>query len=175
MFNRREFLNSLGAAGAAGILSGRPPRAEAQETVRRFRIWDVHSHLHSVPGDTPEKRMEVLVRCADRLGIERIILSQGYSSVLHPTADQIREENDRVMRAVRAFPDRAYGSVYLSPSYLDFSLQELDRCVRDGPMVSIGEIEAEARCNVPGMGPIAERPVAMHLPILQPQWAQAGR
>src|SRR5437762_14090044 len=114
MFNRRKILNSFFAGGALGLLGDSRPLA-AQETIRRFRIWDVHSHLHSVPGDTPEKRMEVLVRCADRLGIERIILSQGYSSVLHPTADQIREENDRVMRAVRAFPDRAYGSVYLSP------------------------------------------------------------
>src|SRR5947208_824428 len=169
MFNRREFLNSLGAAGAAGILSGRPPRAEAQETVRRFRIWDIHSHLHSVPGDTPEKRMEVLIRCADRLGIERL-LSQGYSSQFHPTADQIRVENDRVMLAVRRFPDRAYGSVYLSPSFLEFSLREFDRCVRDGPMIGIGELEADKRCNAPELDAIVERAVSMNAPILQHTW-----
>ena len=29
---------------------------EAQPTVRRFRIWDAHSHLHSAPGDTPGAR-----------------------------------------------------------------------------------------------------------------------
>src|SRR5438034_9962452 len=155
MFNRREFLNSLGAAGAAGILSGTPPRAGAQQTIRRFRIWDVHSHLHSVPGDTPEKRMEVLVRCADRLGIERIILSQGYSSVLHPSADLIRTENDRVLAAVRRFPQRAYGSVYLSPSFLDFSLREFDRCLRDGPMVGIGELEAARLDNASALVRIA--------------------
>src|SRR5437773_6302566 len=86
----------------------------------------------------------------------------------------LSEENDRVMRAVRRFPDRAYGSVYLSPAYLDFSLQEFDRCVRDGPMVSIGEIEAEARSNVRDMDPIAERAVAMNLPILQHEWLKAG-
>ena len=55
--------------------------------------------------------MAVLVRAADRLGIERLLLSQGYSANFHPTADQLREENDRVLRAVRRFPDRAYGSV----------------------------------------------------------------
>src|SRR5437867_10798492 len=135
MFSRRGLLSSLGA----GLLHGQPVQS------RRFRIWDVHSHLHSVPGDTPEKRIEVLVRCADRLGIERVILSQGNSTVLHPTADQIREENDRVMRAVRRFPDRAYGSVYLSPSFVDFSLREFDRCVRDGPLVGIGELEIDKR------------------------------
>jgi hypothetical protein len=139
-----------------------------------MRIWDQHAHLASVPGDTPEQRMAFLVKCMDRLGVERLILSQGYSADQHPTPDQFREENDRVMRAVKAFPDRAYGSVYLSPAYLDFSLQEFDRCVRDGPMVSIGEIEAEARCNVPEMDPIAERAVAMNLPILQHEFLKTG-
>ncbi|OLE85266.1 MAG: amidohydrolase [Acidobacteria bacterium 13_1_20CM_2_60_10] len=139
-----------------------------------MRIWDQHAHLGSVPGNTPEERMAFLVKCMDRVGVERLILSQGYSADEHPTPDQIRGENDRVMRAVKAFPDRAYGSVYLSPAYLDFSLQEFDRCVRDGPMVCIGEIEAEARCNVPEMDPIAERAVAMNLPILQHEWLKAG-
>jgi len=147
-----------------GLLSGEPMQSA------RFRIWDIHSHLHSVPGDTPEKRMEVLIRCADRLGIERLILSQGYSAQLHPTADQIREENDRVMLAVRRFPQRAYGSVYLSPLFLDFSLREFDRCVRDGPMIGIGELEADMRCNAPELDPIVERAVSMKAPILQHTW-----
>jgi len=133
----------------------------------------MHSHLGAVPADTPEKRMEILVRCMDRLGIERLLLSQGYSADEHPTPAQFHEENERVMRAVKAFPDRAYGSVYLSPAYLDFSLQEFDRYVRDGPMVAIGEIEAEARANVAEMDPIAERAIAMNVPILQHEWLNA--
>ena len=143
MFTRRSVLNSLVAGGASGLLAGRQQIYAAQPAGRRFRIWDAHSHLHSAPGDTPEVRMEALIRCVDRLGIERIILSQGYSADLHPTPDQLREENNRVLRAVRRFPERAYGSVYLSPSFLEFSLQEFDRCVRDGPMVGVGELEAE--------------------------------
>jgi predicted TIM-barrel fold metal-dependent hydrolase len=169
MLSRRTVLNSLVAGGASELLARSQP-VEVQSTVRRFRIWDAHSHLHSAPGDTPEARMEVLVRCADRLGIERIILSQGYSADLHPTREQMREENDRVLRAVRRFPDRAYGSVYLSPSFLDFSLQEFDRCVRDGPMVGVGELEADMRCNAPELDPIVERAIAMKAPILQHTW-----
>src|SRR5438105_8902377 len=117
---RRTVLNSVLAGGAAGLLGSASSLAGAQAATR-FRIWDDHTHLHSVPGDTPEARMEVLVRCADRLGIERLILSQGYSANFHPTPDQFREENDRVMRAVRRFPERSYGSVFLSPSFLEFS------------------------------------------------------
>jgi hypothetical protein len=67
--------------------------------------------------------MKALVRCAGPLGIERLILSQGYSANLSL--------------------DRAYGPVYLSPSFLEFSLREFDRCVRDGPMVGVGELEID--------------------------------
>jgi predicted TIM-barrel fold metal-dependent hydrolase len=170
MFTRRTVLNSLAAGGALGLLGSSRPLDATQAPAPHFRIWDAHSHLHSVPGDTPEARMDVLIRCADRLGIERLILSQGYSADLHPTPDQLREENNRVLRALRRFPDRAYGSVYLSPSFLDFSLQEFDRCMRDGPMVGVGELEADKRCNAPELDPIVERAISMKAPILQHTW-----
>jgi predicted TIM-barrel fold metal-dependent hydrolase len=127
-----------------------------------------------VPGETPEERIEVLIRCADRFGIERLILSQGFSSSLHPTVDLLRQENDRVVRAVRRFPDRAYGSVYLSPSFPEFSLQEFDARVRDGPMVAIGELEIDKRCNVPEMDAIVERAISMKAPILQHTWMKVN-
>ena len=161
MINRRTFLQSCCASLSA---------ASAQS----IRIWDDHCHLGSVPGDTPEERMEVLIQCADRLGIERLLLSQGYSANLHPTADQLREENDRVLRAVRRFPDRSFGSVYLSPAHPEFSVQEFDRCVRDGPMISVGELEADKPCNVPEMEPIVERAASMKAIVLQHTWLKTG-
>jgi len=170
MFHRRTLLTSICAGGAWGILRGQPQRPGLPGAARRFRVWDAHSHLHAVPGDTPEQRMEVLIGCADRLGIERLIVSQGYSANLHPAPEQFREENDRVMRAVRRFPGRAFGSVYLSPSFSEFSLREFDRCVRDGPMVGIGELEIDKRCNVPEMDAIVERAISMKAPILQHTW-----
>jgi predicted TIM-barrel fold metal-dependent hydrolase len=104
------------------------------------------------------------------LGIERLVVSQGFGTSLHPSREQLREENDRVMRAVKRFPDRAYGSVYLSPSFGDFSLKEFDRCVRDGPMVAVGELEVDTRCNAAILDPIVERAVAMKAVIMQHTW-----
>ena len=174
MLNRRTFLHGFCASGGAALLASPAPSA-TQAAGAHPRIWDIHSHLHGVPGDTPEQRMEFLIRCADRQGIERLILSQGYSDPLHPNPEQLRQENDRVLRAVRRFPDRAYGSVYLSPSYLDVSLQEFDRCVRDGPMIGVGELETDKRCNAPELDPIVERAVAMKAPILPALLAQDRR
>ena len=176
MLNRRTLLKSFCAGSALALAEAKAEGFRGNsELGGDLRIWDQHSHLGSVPRDTPEERMAFLVKCMDRVGVERLILSQGYSADQHPNPpERFRLENDRVMRAVKAFPDRAYGSVYLSPALPDFSMQELNRCVRDGPMVMIGEVEADARCNVPGMDPIAEWAVANEVVILQHEWLKAG-
>jgi len=176
MLNRRTFLQTVGAGGALGLTQAKAwDTSGAADLGENLRIWDQHAHLGQVPGDTPEERMAFLVKCMDRIGVERLILSQGYSDDRHPNPpEQFRLENDRVMWAVKAFPDRAYGSVYLTPARLDFSLQELNRCVRDGPMVMIGEIEVDARCNIPDMDPIAEWAAANEVVILQHEWLKTG-
>src|SRR5207237_5126492 len=56
----------------------------------------------------------------------------------------------------------------------EFSVQEFNRCVRDGPMISVGEIEADRRCNVPEMDFIIERAASMKAPILQHTWLKTG-
>jgi predicted TIM-barrel fold metal-dependent hydrolase len=133
------------------------------------QIWDVHCHLTSLAGETAEERMTQLVKFADRLGIDRVMLSLGFAIEHDPSPAQLREENDQVLRALRRWPDRALGFVYLSPNQLDFSLQEFDRCVRDGPMVGIKLLTAK-RCSAPELDPIVERALAMKAPILQHTW-----
>jgi predicted TIM-barrel fold metal-dependent hydrolase len=132
---RRTALKGMGCSLMLACTRTAPGSTGFGDNTESFhpRIWDIHSHLGNLPGDTAELRMEALVRFMDRIGVERVILSQGFDQyVEHPSPDQVREENDRVMRAVKRFPDRAYGSVYLSPDHVDFGLQEFDRCVRDG-------------------------------------------
>ena len=174
--NRRTVLKGLAAGFIAnGVPAGAVGTDEEFRFEGFFSIWDAHSHLGSLHGDTPEERMAVLVRHMDRLGIERLILSQGYEQyVSHSTPDQIRIENDRVMRAVRHFPDRAYGSLYLNPENVAFCLQELDRCIRNGPMVCIGEIQTDVLCSSAALDPIVERATAMNVPILQHTWMKTG-
>jgi uncharacterized protein len=172
--NRRDVMRGM-VAGlvAAGVpLNGQDADPSASKPAERnYRIWDVHSHLEALPGDTPEARIELLVRHMDRLGVERLILSQGFGQYeYHATPEQVRIENDRVMQAVKHFPDRAYGSLYLNPEHTEFCLEEFDRCVRDGPMVNIGEIETDVRCNSPLLDPIVERAVALNVPFCQHTW-----
>ncbi|MGH9325915.1 MAG: amidohydrolase family protein [Terriglobia bacterium] len=181
--SRREFLSSATAlAAAVPILGGAaqlpaPGSQQVARDLKAFRAWDVHSHMDGLPGDTPEERVDVLVQHMDRLGIERLILSQGYAEydeeVSGPTPQQLRIENDRVMRAVRHVPNRAYGSVFLNPKYPDSCLEEFDRCVKNGPMVGVGEMEGYVLCSSPVFDPIVERAAAMKAPIIIHAWFDA--
>jgi predicted TIM-barrel fold metal-dependent hydrolase len=118
--------------------------------------------------------MTQLVRYADRLGVQRFILSLGVTlGVQDPTPNQVREANDQVLRALRPFPGRAFGFVYLNPNHLDLSLNEFDRCVRDGPMVGV-KLWVAKRCNASELDPIVERATRMLAPILQHTWLKVG-
>jgi hypothetical protein len=132
-------------------------------------IWDLHCHLAAMSGRTPHERMAELIKHADRLGIERVVVFMGYPFALVPTQQQLREQNDQVLEALSHWHHRAFGFVYLSPAHLDFSLQEFDRCVRDGPMVGI-KLWTARHANVPELDPIIERAASMDAVIFQHTW-----
>ncbi|MSU59857.1 MAG: amidohydrolase [Pedosphaera sp.] len=129
-------------------------------------IWDAHTHFSGVTGDTPEERIGNLLRFADRMGVERICLSMGLNWSHDPAPDELRKSNDEVLRALKHFPDRVFGFVYLSPKHVETSLAELDRCVRDDPMVGV-KLWVAQRCNAPELDPIVRRAVELKAIILQ--------
>ena len=168
--HRRVFLKSV-AAGIAllarktsGAVADPPPVEKAPGPV-----WDGHCHLVGVSGDTPEQRLAELVRYSDRVGIERSVVFMGYPLITDPNPEQLREQNEQVVRAIKAFPDRTLSFAYLNPNYLQFSLEEFDRRVRDGPMVGI-KLWVAKRCSAPELDPIIERAAAMKAVIYQPPW-----
>jgi hypothetical protein len=117
--------------------------------------------------------MKEIVKYLDRMGIDRVMLSLGYPLEYNPSPQQLHEENDQVLRAIKYRPDRAFGFVYLNPNYLKVSLDEFDRCVRDGPMVGVKLLVAK-RCNAPELDPIVERAATMKAAILQHTWLKVS-
>ena len=134
-----------------------------------FEIWDLHCHLDGVAGDTPEARIEHLLEFADRMGIARLCIYMGLQWSYDPSPEKLREDNDVVLRAIKRFPDRAFGFAYLNPRHTQASLDELNRCVRDGPMVGVKLWVAE-RCNAPELDPIIERATALKAIVFQHTW-----
>src|SRR3954452_12395975 len=100
-------------------------------------IWDVHCHLPAFAGRTPEEKMATLLDYAARMGIARVCVSMGLNLLTHPTPDRLRQQNDEVLAALAHHNARAFGFCYVSGQHVEASLREIDRCIRDGPMVGV--------------------------------------
>jgi predicted TIM-barrel fold metal-dependent hydrolase len=113
------------------------------------------------------------VEIGDRLGIDRFIIYLGFDRKLDPSTSEIRQANDDVLQALSHWNHRAYAFVYLNPNHLEFSLKELDRCVRDGPMVGV-KLWVAKRCDAPEVDAIIERATKYQAVIFQHTWFKVG-
>lgn len=174
---RRTFLASSATATlAAPMLATAAPAAPADPAasawgdaaLRRLGIWDVHCHV-GTPGPTPEKRMEALVKVADRMGVERLCIFMSPPWQYEPTPEQVRKSNDDVLAILKEWSSRAFGFVYLNPQHGRQCLDELERCVADGPMIGI-KLWVAMHCNRREMDPLVERAAALQAVILQHTW-----
>jgi uncharacterized protein len=182
VLSRRRFLTSagLGVAGMAGIgdaagsntsdsefaaVSPASPHPSASATsglvdlatLKALHIWDGHCHLMGFEGASPGERMQNMLRYADRMGIERMCVFLGMEFTFHAGAEAMRKQNDEVMEAVKHSNGRALGYAFMDPYYADDCLEELNRCVRDGPMVGLKfEFDTPALANSPVLDPIIE-------------------
>jgi uncharacterized protein len=169
MSSRRGFLKQVSGGLPMLAVAGSQGPGQPSTLQPPCPVWDGHCHLLGVPGDTPEQRMTGLVKYSDRVGIERSVVFMGLQLVVDPSPDELREQNAQVLRAIKPFRDRAIGYVYLNPNHLAFSLEELDRHVRDGPMVGV-KLWTAKRCNAPELDPIVERAASMGAAIYQHTW-----
>jgi predicted TIM-barrel fold metal-dependent hydrolase len=134
-------------------------------------IWDLHCHLNGVNGRTPEERMAQLLKYADRMGIDRLIIFLGmsFSRSYDPKPDDFRQQNDEVIQAISHWIDRALGFAYLNPNYLQESLDEIDRCLKNGPLVGI-KLWVAAKCDDKAVDTIIERVAELKGVIFQHTW-----
>lgn len=135
-------------------------------------IWDLHTHLAGA-GETPEEASDLLTRCADRLGVERLITFMGRPWSYDPDPADLRRQNDQVLRCLERHPKRLLGFVYVNPKHPEASLAEIDRCVRDGPMVGL-KLWVAVRADDPALDPLVERATALDAVVFQHTWLKSG-
>jgi predicted TIM-barrel fold metal-dependent hydrolase len=116
--------------------------------------------------------MRQIIGYADRMGIERLCLFMGMTWSYDPFPEDMRRQNDEVLAALEGWHERAFGFVYLNPNHVEASLAELDRCVRDGPMVGV-KLWVARHCNTPELDPIVARATALKAPVLQHTYIKA--
>lgn len=167
MINRRDWLVGSTGAAACGLLSCAQRPAGASNDPPRLRqgVWDAHVHLSGFGGSV-QQRVDQLLLHADRMGIERLVISMGTSFIHDPSPEDLVRQNDEVLQAIEHAPQRVLGFVYLNPKHTAASLGEIDRCVLDGPMVGI-KLWIAMRCHRPELDPIVRRAVELRIPVLQ--------
>ncbi|MFK5920748.1 MAG: amidohydrolase family protein [Verrucomicrobiota bacterium] len=133
-------------------------------------IWDLHCHLTSPgQGETATEHARRLIEIGDRHGIERYCVYMGLKFNTDPSPDDLRRQNDAVLEAITAFPDRLFGFVYLSPKHVKASLDELERCVANSPMLGVKLWVAQS-CADPAIDPIIKRAAELKAVIFQHTW-----
>lgn len=168
---RRAMLIGAAQAGIVASIASHyrlPFAAGASSNLHNYQVWDMHGHLNS-PGNTPEEKLDNLLKFADRMGIERVIVFMGYPWDCDPSPDEVRRQNDQVLQAVEHSRGRAFGFVYLNPKYTEESIEELDRCVRDGPLVGV-KLWVAVRCHEKCLDPIVQHAAHLKAPVLQHTW-----
>ncbi len=175
-FSRRTLLARAAAAAAAAAVTpcglSRATPAGAEDAFGHLPAWDGHVHFTGVSGTVPQ-RVATLLSHADRVGIERIVLCMGTRFNYHSLPEDFRRQNDEVLEAIACNPRRVLGFVYLNPQYEEESLAEIDRCVRDGPMVGV-KLWVAMVCSRPPLDRIARRAAELRVPIFQHTYLRTG-
>lgn len=133
-------------------------------------IWDVHCHLaNPLTGRGPEDRLGRLLEVADRMGISRVCVYMGMKWSYDPSPADFRQQNDEVLAAIRRWPDRAFGFVYVNPKHPRESLDEINRCIADGPMVGL-KLWVVMHASDPQLDPIVDRATELKAVVFQHTW-----
>ena len=175
--NRRNFVANT-AASAAGLLLGgsflscsstEKASAIAEfnnrdiiKEVMKYRKIDTHAHVFFNFKNSPEAEVDF----AERLGIDRLMISKFLPSNSIATPEVFRESNDITIRCVKQHPERLIGAMVFNVKYQKESLEEIDRCV-DAGMVGTGELYTQVKINDPLYYPIIEKFIDLKMIMMQ--------
>jgi len=178
---RREFLIQAGLSGVGILMSDafsgctlkEDTRTDGFDLMREVHAYpkiDAHAHV-GLKDEDVDKQIEI----ADRLGIRKMCVSMpitNYSGKEPDGPDQVRKNNDLVLKAVKKYPDRYIGFMTLNPIYQKESLEEIDRCVDLGIAGYKGY--TQVKFSDPLYYPIIERFTDLNMVMLMHAFVQLG-
>jgi len=176
--NRRKFVSSA-AASATGLLTGNSlmgsaskerslttgttiPKENLMKEVLKYRKIDSHAHVFFNLTNSPQAEVDF----AERLGIDRLMISKFMSSTSKATPEVFRESNDIAIKCMKQHPKRLTGMMVFNVTYQKESLEEIDRCV-DAGMVGAGELYTQVKINDPLYYPIIEKFIDLKMIMMQ--------
>ncbi|MEX2568580.1 MAG: amidohydrolase family protein [Cyclobacteriaceae bacterium] len=170
MMTRRKFFSNA-AASASGLaiganLVGFSSRAKTLEVasdlmaeVMKYRKIDSHAHVYFTP-DSPETQIDF----ADRLGIEKLVISRPMAPGSNGLPEEFIKCNDLIIDAVSKFPARFIGQPTINPTYPKASMDEIDRCMDHG--MSGLKLYNHVKLSDPLFYPVIEKFIDLKMVIL---------
>jgi len=174
--NRRKFVTNTVTSGAGlmlgSLLMGSAHREETaaggigdrkknfMEEVLKYRKIDAHAHA-----DDNQYKPEVNLDFADRLGIEKLMISNFIRPFSEGKPDDFRARNSFTIKCMKDHPGRFIGTVALNPAFRKESLEEIDRC-RDAGMTGLGELYNQVKIDDPLYYPIIEKCISLNWNIM---------
>jgi len=174
--NRRGFCSiaagGLASAARHSVAAGgaRETRTNSTQTTGSDApIWDLHCHFSGVSAETVEQRAEQILSYADRMQIQRLVFFMGWPWSKYPKPQEVRRQNDQVLSVLKRWPDRLLGFAYLNAQYPDACLQEIERCIQEGPMVGV-KLWVAHKCNASELDPIIRSCGELNALVYQHTW-----
>lgn len=173
--NRRKFVTNTVTSGAGlmlgSILSGATHKKGPDfntgdrkqpfmQEVLKYRKIDAHAHA-----DENQYKPAVNLDFADRLGIEKLMISNFIRPFSEGKPDDFRARNSFIMKCMKDHPGRFIGTVALNPAFQKESLQEIDRC-RDAGMTGLGELYNQVKIDDPLYYPVIEKCIRLNWNIM---------
>ena len=171
--DRRKFFRNATYSVAGMIIGSNTSEAYAKDKsspssydimkeVMKYRKIDAHEHVGL--GGTVEIQIDI----ADRLNIDKLVISKpipDYAANTPPaTPEAFRKCNDEVLSAMKRYPGRYLGQVYVNPVYGKESLEEIKRCVDQG-MIGL-KVYYQVKINDPLFYPVIEKMIDLKMIIL---------
>ena len=138
---------------------------DIERWLRRPKI-DVHCHVWNLGNEADEATSaERLISTGDMLGITEFWCSSPITSGRLAGIEEVRAENDAVLRAMKRFPDHIRGLCFVIPGHYQSALDEIDRCL-DAGMIGL-KLYNQYRIDDPAVVPVIERIVERKVPLLE--------
>lgn len=174
--NRRNFLvNSMAALAVSGGVAhgmnlaptqnepGKSPEGRGKRSLLadlgKYRKIDSHAHVYFTKGN-----FEQVVDIADRLHIEKLVISRPMVPGGKGEPSEFIECNNLVLSAMKQFPDRFFGQLTLNPQYPKESMEEIARCIGEG-MIGV-KLYNHVKINDPLFYPVIEKFADLKMMIL---------
>ena len=138
---------------------------DIERWLRRPKI-DVHCHVWNLGNEADEATSaERLISTGDMLGITEFWCSSPITGGRLAGIEEVRAENDAVLRAMKRFPDHIRGLCFVIPGHFRHALDEIDRCL-DAGMIGL-KLYNQYRIDDPAVVPVIERIVERKVPLLE--------